>query len=251
MPRKRTSAADRENTRDSSTLTNLTEEHWGLDWHELDNNQLPDDAIVKQEDGTLSFAGVLISRRGIADFGDITQIQWQTLGDYLANLNTSIQWLIGDWLVHGENQRYGSAKELAERLGRTDGSLHQYAYVARRIEFSIRIENLSFGHHQVVASMDTQSQTQWLEKAKNEGWSVAQLRKAIKIANKGISQLPSSGIERHSYDMQKWYHKIHKEALSSEYIIQYIKLLEQEIENMQMLRQQLSKTLEDDTENHK
>lgn len=64
----------------------------------------------------------------------------------------------------------------------TQETVWQYAYVARSVEYSIRIEGLSFAHHQVVASMKPEQQRYWLDIASTQGLSVAKLRKAIKNA---------------------------------------------------------------------
>src|SRR5690606_17166251 len=73
----------------------------------------------------------------------------------------------------------------------SEKSLREYAYVARSVEMSIRMDNLSFGHHQIVAGIKDpvtkkplkREQQKWLEKANTHGWSIKTLREAIAADN--------------------------------------------------------------------
>jgi hypothetical protein len=57
--------------------------------------------------------------------------------------------------------------------------------VARSVHFSRRRENLSFSHHQEVASLTPIEQTEWLDKAEDECLTAPQLRSQIRIAKAG------------------------------------------------------------------
>jgi len=58
-------------------------------------------------------------------------------------------------------------------------TLYNFASVARSIDFSLRSEKLSFGHHRLVVAMAPELQRQWLEYAEANNFSISQMRKAI------------------------------------------------------------------------
>jgi hypothetical protein len=122
---------------------------------------------------------------GLQIDGQINREDWEETGKLLNRLDISLQWLIGDWVVAAEALGYGDRQEFAEQIGFATQTIYDYSYVARNVEFSIRIENLDFGHHQLVASMDDpEKQRHWLERALagddgKKRWSVARLRQEI------------------------------------------------------------------------
>lgn len=114
-----------------------------------------------------------------------TRDNWLEVGDALGRLGRAYQFWVGDWLNHGieagyiDRERYDEAERLFPGLSRK--TLQDYAYVAR--ESSIRIEDLSFAHHQAVASLGDADQGRWLSSAQANGWSVGQLRKQLQGRN--------------------------------------------------------------------
>ncbi len=133
--------------------------------------------LVQHSDGSLAYGGFTLTSTGIALQGDVTAQDWQTIGELIFRVNRAIQWLIGDWIVYGEDYQWGQTYEqLAEQTGYTVETLRQYAYVSRHVQLSIRIDNLSFAHHQVVAGLSGDEQIALLTAAAAGGWSVARLR---------------------------------------------------------------------------
>ena len=55
-----------------------------------------------------------------------------------------------------------------------------YAWVAAKIEICLRKQILSYKHHEAVAPLSPAEQKNWLAKAVANGWSVRELRAAIK-----------------------------------------------------------------------
>lgn len=150
---------------------------------------LPTSAIVPAEDGSLVFKTFKLTRVGLMTDG-ASEDDWRELGEFLRAVQGSLQWLIGDWIVMGEftyNQTYA---ELAELTGYNISTLYDYAYVAKGVEFSIRIEKLKFGHHQVVVAMSPEEQRYWLQMAADHEWSISRLRKEIKSAAVGDRPTP-------------------------------------------------------------
>jgi hypothetical protein len=90
---------------------------------------------------------------------------WLSIGVRLRHIGKAIQWWLGDWVAYGEHT-YGD--KYAQALDATDyayGSLANLAYVARRIDFSRRRENLSWSHHYEVAPLEPEAQDYWLDRA--------------------------------------------------------------------------------------
>jgi N6-adenosine-specific RNA methylase IME4 len=113
--------------------------------------------------------------------------EWKQIGRALVTIEGRVQWAIGDWWCAGH--AYGErAKAWAEgEFGELSfGTLMTYGSVARQIETSIRIEVLSFAHHQIVASLPPADQAKWLARADKEGWTVKELRTALAKWTRGL-----------------------------------------------------------------
>ena len=144
-------------------------------------------AIIPASDGAMELAGWQMTATGLIPPSDLSENQYRDFGRALLRLDTSMQWLLGDFVNIGDNFQWGETyQRLADDSGYAIRTLHDYAYVCRSVDFSIRIENLSFGHHQVIAGMSQDEQAHWLGLAASEGLSIAKMRTAIKE-----SQLPA------------------------------------------------------------
>jgi len=95
---------------------------------------------------------------------------WLQLGQMLIRFDESLQWLIGDWLNGVEKIEYGETyDQFSELFNRSTKTLYDYKYVAGKVEFSVRTENLSFQHHALVAPYNKTTQQKYLKHAdKNE-----------------------------------------------------------------------------------
>src|SRR6266540_2939298 len=105
---------------------------------------------------------------------------WETIGRRLGKQSANLPWRIGDWAFYGEGEYGSHYDEMIEITGLEYGTLANYVYVAGRFTISRRRENLSFSHHQEVASLGSDvEQDEWLDKAVQEGWSSKELRRAL------------------------------------------------------------------------
>lgn len=68
------------------------------------------------------------------------------------------------------------------------GTLRDYAWVARKS--SIRIDDLSFAHHRLVAPLPPDDQREWLTLALQNEWTVAELRRELKGRRVDTPDLP-------------------------------------------------------------
>lgn len=138
--------------------------------------------LVIADDGTVSIGSFRLTSVGISGGDEATADQLDELGRFLGRINGSLQWLLGDWACRAERVWGESYRTKAADFGFTVNTLYEYARVCRAVNFSIRIEKLSFGHHQLVAGMEPQLQAEWLQFAAEHGLSITKLRTAINPA---------------------------------------------------------------------
>lgn len=156
---------------------------------------------------------------GLAIDGEITRADWEQVGKLLKQLDSSLQWLIGDLIVCGESRAWGDQKAIAEAFGFEYSTIRVYATVCRKIDLLIRINTLDFAHHQLVASMSPEEQSHWLQRAAEgddgKRWSVARLRDEIENAEKvkaGKEPLPK--YLKALYQMRKAYNSKNWKAMT-------------------------------------
>src|SRR6266478_1117092 len=100
---------------------------------------------------------------------DADLLEWLTKGETLAKEIGRHQWRIADWMLWGENNipKIRDAYDLAEKAtGYKRKTLQEWVYVARNS--SMRMEDLTFNHHQVVAALLPEAQKRCLERASAE-----------------------------------------------------------------------------------
>lgn len=169
---------------------------------------LPDDfgkvkepGIVKADDGALQVKNIEIYSVGLHFNGKVDEDEYAIFGETLLQINTAYQWIVGDYLVYGVDNNYGMAQEFAEKLGREPKTISNWVSVCRQITFSRRREDLSYGHHDAVASLSAEEQDYWLEKASvgngedgknHKPWSVKKLRGEIAKSQGAMQESPAT-----------------------------------------------------------
>lgn len=115
---------------------------------------------------------------GLTIHAAMTVEEWQAVGARLASLDNGVRWAIGDWLVYGASEWPGTYMDLATRLGLSEQSIANAVSVAKRVPREIRRADLTWSHHDEVASLHprTHLQSQWLEQAAENGWTCADFR---------------------------------------------------------------------------
>ncbi|MBT4510868.1 MAG: hypothetical protein HOC20_01480 [Chloroflexi bacterium] len=137
-------------------------------------------AIVSKRGGVVAIAGKLeVSPVGLTITGDLTENEWKSFFEFVQRVKTSLQWIVGDWCAYGEDRLQWTYEDMAVVTGYKAKSLREYAYVARNVKMSMRMDTLTFAHHQIVASLPVPSQKEWLELAKGNKLSTRQLADAI------------------------------------------------------------------------
>ena len=158
---------------------------------DIDPSTMTESGIHIDDDGAIKAYDFRLTEVGLdPESMSLDKENWQHLGRVLFRFDKSIQWLIGDWLLYGENNKWGETQKIADEMGYEVKTLYDFKYVAQHVNFSVRTENLSFGHHKLVAKLDAQEQQFWLEKAAYgdvneetqtaESWSIGRLREEMK-----------------------------------------------------------------------
>jgi hypothetical protein len=138
---------------------------------------VPENAIVRRDDGAMVYKRFVMWPVGLEVPEDVTKAELMDVGKVIAGLSTSIQWIVGDWLNAAQMVWGETYQQVAEELGYSINTMYEWARVCGKI--SIRIEKLSFGHHQAVAAKPSDIQQYWLSLAVQNEWSVEQLREAM------------------------------------------------------------------------
>lgn len=139
----------------------------------------PEQAIVAKQNGVVEIGPFRMTSTGLEIDGEITDDQWKTFFTAVQRIVSSMQWIIGDWMVYGELRLNKTYDQVAEVTGMAAATLKDYAYVARNVPMSVRTDALSFGHHKLLASLPEPQQAAWLDHAQKHEMSVSALRREL------------------------------------------------------------------------
>lgn len=109
--------------------------------------------------------------------GELSEHEIDSAWEKLAYVDGAIEWWTGDlWNKHPA--KYGKRETYALRHGLKPKTLSNRGWICEKC--SHRREDLSFKHHEVVASMPPADQQMWLQRAVDNTWTVKELRVAIR-----------------------------------------------------------------------
>lgn len=115
---------------------------------------------------------------------------WQEIGHSLGRFGRSIKWLVGDWLIQGEQlygERYAQGMDVT---GYRYQTLMNLASVASKVAPESRRADLSHAHHAEVAKFKTPAeQAHWLERAVTDKLTVKELRERIRATNGTLAEV--------------------------------------------------------------
>ena len=100
---------------------------------------------------------------------------WVRQGETLAHTIDTLPWVVGDWVVAGEDSFGERASQHFQDLAMAPERMSNYAWVARVFPPSSRVEGLRWSHFRAVAALPEPERATWLEKAKVEGMTVRAL----------------------------------------------------------------------------
>lgn len=113
---------------------------------------------------------------------DIPYDQYEALAAMFGSVKLSCSWWIGDLLNWGEKVFGETYAQAAELTGLTVETLRSYCYVCRAVAKRRRRASLSFGHHRLVAPLDPDDQTRWLDEAEKNAWARSAMEAAMRAA---------------------------------------------------------------------
>jgi hypothetical protein len=150
---------------------------------------------------------------------------WQEEGIRLSGSRERIEssgsrlmWEVGDWMVAGEDVVLKTLKKQKIRQmaagisGYSSHTLRMAASVARKVEPDIRIDGLSWWHHQIVAKLDKEDQSKWLTHAAEAGWSVRDFRNELR--KHGVTRTVSARRRHESLILELT--KLHRDEIAAE-----------------------------------
>jgi N6-adenosine-specific RNA methylase IME4 len=106
--------------------------------------------------------------------------QWRELGAQIRDSLHGHQWWIGDWLRFGGHKWGDKYEAAAEVLGMKPSSVKTYKSIAESYpELLTRVNNLSFTHHRLAASLPAASRRRYLTDAADNNWSASRLRSEL------------------------------------------------------------------------
>lgn len=125
---------------------------------------------------------------------DLSYEEWAAVGETLGRMERAVGWWVGDWAIYGQ-PRYEKWQETVDRLALSERTARRCIQVASFVGFGQRWPNLSFLHHELVATdkLSEDEKRHWLQLAVGPPkLSVAQLRRAMiqKRAAGRIAALP-------------------------------------------------------------
>jgi len=126
--------------------------------------------IILTPNNDIEYSGFKLLKNGIEPIGNPTFDQWEECGKF---------W-VGDWLNYGESHYGETYSQALEHTELELGTLKNAKYVTGKIEKSRRRDNLSFAHHQEVASLPKDKQDKWLAKADKNNLTREELRIYLK-----------------------------------------------------------------------
>lgn len=156
------------------------------------------DLVVRDGAQALQLAlelGATLEPTGLTLSGpELTYENWEQLGRAIDIFGNAWQWWVGDWLNFGE-ALFGedsaqavdgdpqSRYDVAHRVTSLEvGSLMNIRSVCAKVAKSRRRGELRYSHHVVVASLEPDEQTEWLQRAITNGWTRDELRSELKAA---------------------------------------------------------------------
>lgn len=137
------------------------------------------DPQVKLAPGTLD-TSVVLRKSGLLFTQGVRFNKWEAIGQQLISVTESTTWWIADWIAYGEETFKDRYREAVQRTSLNYQTLRNYVWVARRFDLSRRHDNLSFGHHAEVATLEQPEQDYWLRKAEELSWSRNHLRNEVR-----------------------------------------------------------------------
>ncbi|MCI0536104.1 MAG: hypothetical protein L0Z50_12840 [Verrucomicrobiales bacterium] len=128
-------------------------------------------AIARKSDPRdICLPGFTLKAVGVEVAGQLTLGEWRAAMQFVDRATSGFMWWHGDMLNYGY-ATYGELASQEDGDGKyKDQTLYNAKWVAERIPISARAENVSFKHHEVIASLPPREQKKWLKQAADNKW---------------------------------------------------------------------------------
>jgi hypothetical protein len=101
--------------------------------------------------------------------------EWEDMADYLFRYQRWLYWMIGDFIIYGENAMGDDIYQCFEP-GMSLSLMQRCAAVSRSFELDERYPELSWTQHQLVSKYPKPFREAVLQRSLAEGWDTGQLR---------------------------------------------------------------------------
>lgn len=157
-------------------------------------------ALAKKDPRDIDIAGFRLVNCGVEVTGKPTFDEWQGAMQFVERATSACMWWYGDLLNYGE-AGYGELASQYDGDGKYSyRTLKEAKHVSKAVPLSIRIDNLTWEHHHMVAALEPSKQKSWLGKAAKGEWPVSQMRKEMQDA-KAIALLGENPLPRGQYHL--------------------------------------------------
>ena len=145
-------------------------------------------ALLQTDDAPLQLAHFTFDRTGLAVMGRPPYEEWERCGAFLQRIEGAVQWWLGDWLNYGEHAYGEKYAQALDATGIELRTLEAYAYVAAKVDTTIRIVEVGWSLHQILAPCSPEEQQYWLDLVVkgDDGvtWTKSRLRTALRVAKR-------------------------------------------------------------------
>jgi hypothetical protein len=124
---------------------------------------------------------------------DLPIDDWLELCERLNQSITNYQFWLGDAINHGEAIYGDEYYQLFDHIEAEEGTLRNYAYVARQILPSMRREGIDWTHYREIAPIkDTYLQLELLDRIETEGMTTRQVAEAKNVGQQSAEELETA-----------------------------------------------------------
>lgn len=151
------------------------------------------ESIMKTEIVKAVNAGINVSRLGIQFEGDVAEQAIKDLLSDAGRVTRGCMFIIGD-AINYAGEKWGEKYDQWVALsGLEYQTLMNASSTARKVQFYLRRENLTFEHHKIIASLAPEDQKRWLDVAETESMSVRRFRKSLLLGRPATDEDMEAG----------------------------------------------------------
>lgn len=113
---------------------------------------------------------------------------WLGVGAQLNEMEQSVQWWVGDWLIYGEATFAEKLAKAAELTGYSIDRLKEARKVSAAYPADTRSENLGWTHYRAAVQLPPEQRANVIRQAEEQGWTTKDTRYAVTRVAVGIDQ---------------------------------------------------------------